>query len=283
MTIVVSSISELSSSIADYYGFLGFVPTMGALHQGHLSLVERAKANHDFVVVSIFVNPLQFGVNEDYIVYPRSLATDLGLCEQVGVDVLFAPVVAEIYGGEEVTQVFPPASMTQVLCGRLRQGHFTGVATVITKLLNIVRPHSAYFGQKDAQQVAIIKRVVRDLNLPVHIVSCATVRSPSGLALSSRNQYLSQAELDLASNLYGALRAGKELFDAGVSHCDQILAAVRYSLEPWQQLIALEYIELVDLENLQSVTMITEPAMVAIAAKIGMTRLIDNIILSFSN
>jgi len=179
---------------------VGLVPTMGALHAGHLSLIERARRENAIVIVSIFVNPLQFGPTEDFQCYPRQLEEDRQLCEQLGVDAIFSPTPMELYGnrlptsdgGTELTQVVPPAAMTSVLCGRSRTGHFQGVATVVTKLLNLVQPERAYFGQKDAQQLAIIRRLVTDLNLPVAIVACPIVREESGLALSSRNQYLTQ-------------------------------------------------------------------------------------------
>jgi pantoate ligase/cytidylate kinase len=202
---------------------VGFVPTMGALHAGHFSLIERARRENALVIVSIFVNPLQFGPTEDLQQYPRQLEQDRQQCEQLGVDAIFAPTVVDLYGdhmsssdmGAELTQVVPPPTMTSVLCGRTRKGHFEGVATVVTKLLNLVQPERAYFGQKDAQQLAIIQRLVADLNLPVTIVACPTVREESGLAYSSRNRYLTPTQKAQAPIIFRALQRAEKLFKAG--------------------------------------------------------------------
>mgnify|MGYP001791150550 CR=1 FL=1 len=189
---VLKTVEALTCWRAQTVGAVALVPTMGALHEGHLSLISRARRANDRVVVSIFVNPLQFGPNEDLDRYPRTLAADVAQCEAAGVDVIFAPTVAGLYGttpADQQVTVVPPPDMVNQLCGRSRPGHFEGVATVVTKLLNLVRPHRAYFGQKDAQQLAIIRRLVKDLNLPGQVIGCAIVRSQSGLALSSRNRY----------------------------------------------------------------------------------------------
>ncbi|MGL5196660.1 MAG: bifunctional pantoate--beta-alanine ligase/(d)CMP kinase, partial [Chroococcales cyanobacterium] len=261
---------------------VGLVPTMGALHSGHLSLIERARASNNIVVVSIFVNPLQFGPNEDLQRYPRKLEGDRLLCEQAGVDVIFAPTPEEMGIGERtehsVTQVVPPESIMSGLCGRSRPGHFQGVATIVTKLFNVVQPDRAYFGRKDAQQLAILQRMVRDLSLPVEIVPCEIVRESSGLAMSSRNQYLSEAEKTRAAVLYRSLQKAQKVFLRGEVTRQVIIAAVQaeVGLEPD---VNLEYCELVEPTSLEPIDSIESAGLVAIAAKIGNTRLIDNIIL----
>ena len=204
---------------------IGLVPTMGALHVAHLSLIKRAVSENDLVVVSIFVNPLQFSPTEDLQQYPRQLEEDCKLCEQIGVDIIFAPSVTEIYGKATSTdstqslnlntQVIPPTTMTSVLCGRFRPGHFQGVATVVTKLLNVVQPNTAYFGKKDAQQLAIIRRLVTDLNIPVEIIGCSIVREDSELAYSSRNKYLIPEQKQQALVLSRSLKKAQKAFLSG--------------------------------------------------------------------
>lgn len=288
----------------DLHGFslnVGFVPTMGALHQGHLSLIERAKAENDIVVVSIFVNPLQFGPQEDFQKYPRVLDQDRQLCENAGVDVIFAPTPEELgidpqnmvndpenataeTGTITLTQVVPPPAMISGLCGRSRPGHFQGVATIVTKLLNIVAPTRAYFGEKDAQQLAVIRRLVRDLNFNVEIVGCPIVREPSGLALSSRNQYLSPPEKELAAVLYRSLKRGAEVLSQGDRRSDQIVGAVKaeilktFAAHP-EIPTEIDYVELVDPNTMQPLDQVTETGLLAIAVRIGSTRLIDNMML----
>jgi pantoate ligase/cytidylate kinase len=258
---------------------IGFVPTMGALHTGHLSLIERARQENQIVVVSIFVNPLQFGVNEDFGRYPRTLERDRALCEQAGVDVIFAPTVAEMATVPPIqTRVQPPAEMMSGLCGVVRPGHFEGVATIVTKFFNLVQPDRAYFGQKDAQQLAILQQVVRDLNLPVTIVPCPIVREPSGLALSSRNQYLSDEERIKASALYRGLSQAEKLFRSGERVSATLVQAVKQELEKVPSLQP-EYIELVDPMTLKSLDTVTDEGLLALAARLGSTRLIDNTIL----
>ena len=267
---------------------MGLVPTMGALHIGHLSLINRARAENTCVVVSIFVNPLQFGKGEDFEKYPRTLESDRQICQTAGVDAIFAPSAEEIgVNDPNVTQVIPPPEMMNIMCGRSRIGHFQGVATIVTKLLNIVQPDHAYFGEKDGQQLAIIRRLVNDLNLPVEIVGCPTFRELSGLAYSSRNQYLSESDRLLAPHLYQSLLKGKQVFSQDCTpDCTEIsaaaiLAASRDYLSKLPA-IALEYIELVDVKTMQPCHTITSSSelMLAIAARIGNTRLIDNILLS---
>jgi pantoate ligase/cytidylate kinase len=274
----------LDDTTSWYQTAVGLVPTMGGLHQGHLSLIERARSGNFTVIVSIFVNPLQFGPNEDYQRYPRTLESDQKLCEQAGVDAIFAPTPEEMglrpknIAESHVTQVIPPSAMISALCGRYRVGHFQGVATIVTKLFNLVQPDRVYFGQKDGQQLAIIKRLVVDLNLPVEIVACPTVREASGLALSSRNQYLTATEKEQATVLSRGLRQAEAAFKAGTRHSSQLIALV------WQEIatvstIFVEYIELVDPTTLMFLETVEEEGMLAIAARLGSTRLIDNTIL----
>jgi pantoate ligase/cytidylate kinase len=262
---------------------VGLVPTMGALHRGHLSLIHRARQDNHLVVVSIFVNPLQFGANEDFQTYPRTLEQDQQQCEQAGVDVVFAPTASELYGtvlsvNNALTQVLPPATAIASLCGRFRPGHFEGVATIVTKLLNLVQPDRAYFGQKDAQQLAIVQRVVADLNVPVEIVSCPIVREVSGLALSSRNQYLTEEERSQATVLYRSLQQAEQLFWAGNLKSSDLLTAVQAELTTVPA-VKPEYVELVDPVTLAPLERVEESGLLAIAAHIGSTRLIDNVVL----
>ncbi len=280
MTVVCSTIATLKVDLSKITASVGFVPTMGALHQGHLSLIDRARQENGCVVVSIFVNPLQFGVGEDYLKYPRDLESDRQVCQDAGVDIIFAPPPEEIYGQKPITQVIPPPSMTSGLCGRSRVGHFTGVATVVAKLLNIVQPHRVYLGEKDGQQLAIIRHLVRDLNFVTEVVGCPTQRSHDqlarGLALSSRNQYLNSEQLIIASSLYQSLKLAEAAFQAGEKDSHVLISLVKSSLSPQ---IDLEYVELVDGETLQPVTWVETNSMLAIAGRVGNTRLIDNIVL----
>jgi pantoate ligase/cytidylate kinase len=248
-----------------------------------LSLVDRARQENDLVVVSIFVNPLQFGANEDFSHYPRTMEQDQAQCQQAGVDVIFAPTSTELYGTapatpENLTQVVPPASMMAELCGRFRPGHFPGVATVVTKLLAIVQPDRAYFGQKDAQQLAIIRRLVADLNLWVEIIGCPIVREPNGLALSSRNQYLSQAERQQATVLYRSLQRAKQAFQQGRTLREELLDVVKTELATTAT-VRPQYIELVHPETMTPLEQVSESGLLAVAAFVGSTRLIDNILL----
>ena len=262
---------------------VGLVPTMGALHLGHLSLIDRARLENDRVIVSIFVNPLQFGPNEDLQRYPRTLAQDQQLCEQAGVDAIFAPETSELYGttnfvDRDLTQVVPPAMMISGLCGRSRPGHFQGVATVVTKLLNIVQPDRAYFGQKDAQQLAILRCVVADLNLPVEIVPCPIVREPSGLALSSRNQYLAPDQRSQAAVIYRSLQQAERVFQQGERQSNLLIGAVKQELATVPELQP-EYVELVHPTTMMPLERIEETGLLAVAARLGSTRLIDNLVL----
>ncbi|BAT51489.1 Cytidylate kinase [Nostoc sp. NIES-3756] len=284
-----SQVRVLEEKILDgltswYQTDVGLVPTMGNLHQGHLSLIERARQENSTVIVSIFINPLQFGPNEDYGHYPRTLEQDRQLCEQAGVDAIFAPSPDEIgipqknIQESQVTQVIPPSAMISGLCGRSRLGHFQGVATIVTKLLNLVQPDRAYFGQKDGQQLAVIKRLVADLNVPVEIVACPTVREASGLACSSRNQYLTAQEKQQAAVLYRSLLQAEAAFKAGVRYSSRLLEVVQQELAKVSSVL-VEYIELVEPTTLMPLDKIQEEGMLAIAARLGATRLIDNTIL----
>ncbi len=263
----------------------GLVPTMGALHAGHASLIRQAVDETDTVVVSIFVNPLQFAPSEDLQRYPRPLAQDCQLCEQLGVEVVFAPTAEEMGILPEsdaasclMTQVIPPPLMSDRLCGEFRLGHFRGVATIVSKLFNVVKPHLAYFGEKDAQQLAIIRRVVADLNLPVQIKSCPTLREASGLAYSSRNQYLSPTERSQALALCRSLRQAQQAFKQGQRNAQQLLDLVRRELAQTPE-VKLQYVELVDPDTLVALETVEEAGLLAIAAYVGSIRLIDNVIL----
>ena len=257
---------------------IGFVPTMGNLHEGHLSLVRIARRHADVVVVSLFVNPAQFGPTEDFAAYPRTFAADRALCEQEGVDLLFFPPVAEMYPpGASVSLV--ENSLSDTLCGASRPGHFNGVCTVVATLFNLVLPHVAVFGEKDAQQLRIIRRMVRDLRFPVEIVPGPTLREPDGLARSSRNQYLTPAQRPQAACLRRALDEAERLFAAGERDPQKIAAAMR-SLIAQAPDARLDYASIVDDETLQPLAgPIVRPALAALAVWVGKPRLIDNTVL----
>jgi pantoate--beta-alanine ligase len=254
---------------------VGLVPTMGALHEGHASLIRLARRDGGFVAVSVFVNPTQFGPAEDFTRYPRTLPADLAICERDGADLVFAPDAATMYppGSRTVVEV---TELGDYLCGPARPGHFRGVATVVLKLLNIVQPDRAYFGQKDAQQVRIIQQMVRDLDVPTQIVVGPTVREPDGLALSSRNRYLDPAQRRHATALYNALTDVRRRVAAG----DRDAAALRRALADRLRATpgaALDYAEVVDADTFRPVDRLTGPAVAAVAVKFGATRLIDNL------
>jgi len=255
---------------------IGLVPTMGALHVGHVSLIEVARKGCDFVVVTIFVNPTQFGPGEDFAKYPRPLEADLEICRKAGVDAVFAPAPEVMYPGENLTWVTVD-KLTEPLCGRTRPGHFRGVTTVCAKLFNIVGPDAAYFGQKDAQQAITIKRMVRDLNMPLEIVVCPTVREPSGLAVSSRNQYLSKQQTKDAAQIYESLQECRRMIDAGQTATQPIIASMREVLQQVPS-IQIEYVSIVDAETLEDVDRVAGKILAAVAVRLGSTRLIDNIL-----
>lgn len=260
---------------------IGLVPTMGALHAGHASLIKKAKETCDKVVVSVFVNPIQFGPNEDFDKYPRTIEADKKLCDEIGADIVFAPTPREMYGenrlsNTELTFVCPPYNLVDCLCGKARPGHFDGVATVVMKLFNIVTPDYAFFGQKDAQQLFILKKMVKDLNLDLTIVPCPIVREEDGLALSSRNTYLSEEERKSALSISKSLKEINRLFSQGVTDT-QILFDTAISV--LDKRIELEYIEFRNFETFEKTEKVSKNTLVAIAARAGKTRLIDNIIL----
>jgi pantoate--beta-alanine ligase len=252
---------------------LGFVPTMGALHPGHLSLVRAAREQCDTVAVSVFVNPTQFAPHEDWEQYPRTLARDRELLDQEGVELLFVPSEEEMYppGASTWVQV---DGLSDKLCGRSRPGHFRGVTTVVAKLFHIVQPECAFFGQKDAAQLAIIRRMVRDLHLPVEIVGCPVVREADGLAMSSRNAYLDHEQRQSAPALYRSLMRVEKDFNAGERNAAPLIAAGRGTLSA-QPGVRLDYFEIVDPQTLDPLAEVSQPALVAVAAFVGKTRLID--------
>lgn len=277
---VVRSIVEVRAAVSAARSAgdaVGLVPTMGALHDGHLSLVRAARADNDLVIVSLFVNPTQFAPNEDLASYPRTEDRDAALAAEAGADILFAPPVDEVYPDGFATSIHV-SGITEVLCGVHRgAGHFDGVATVVAKLLNIVAPDTAYFGQKDAQQVLVIRRLVRDLDIPVRIVACPTVREPDGLAMSSRNAYLDPASRERATALNRALDAAQEAVDRGEVGSSAVIGAARAVLAAAG--IDPEYLDLRSPDDLAALDRVDGPALLAVAAQVGPARLIDNRIL----
>jgi pantoate--beta-alanine ligase len=273
----ISTIADLRTALAarKSIGLVGFVPTMGALHAGHASLIERARHDCATVVVSIFVNPLQFDRPDDLQRYPRSLDADIALCQSLGVDLVFAPSVDEMYPSPPECGV-SVGRLADHLCGRFRPGHFAGVATVVLKLFQIVQSDRAYFGEKDGQQLAIVRRMVSDFNIPVRIVGVATVREADGLALSSRNQRLDVEERALAPALYRALHRVRGDIAAGVSDAGE-LKRTGASEIPVDQRLKLEYLEIVDPGEFQPVQRVRGPVVAAGALWVGNTRLIDNL------
>ena len=274
----LESIAQLRDRVAEARRAgltVGLVPTMGALHAGHASLIDRARQECAYVVVSIFVNPLQFDRPDDLDRYPRTLADDVDLCAAHGVDLVFAPSVSEMYPSSPLC-VVEVGRIGDHLCGRHRPGHFRGVATVVMKLFQIVQPDRAYFGEKDAQQLAIIRRLVRDFNVPVSIEGIATVRDPDGLAVSSRNRRLDLEERELATSLYKALSEARQHIARGVADTAAVRKAASAQL-PRDDRLRLEYLEVVDAEDLQPVERIEGPVLVAGALWVGSTRLIDNL------
>ena len=256
---------------------IDFVPTMGALHDGHLELVRSARRAGGLVVVSIFVNPLQFGPAEDYDTYPRDLEADLAMAEAEGVHVVFAPPAAEMYPEGRTQTRVEVGRLGEILEGAHRPGHFAGVATVCSKLFNLVGPNRVYLGQKDAQQVAVLRQMVRDLNVPVDLVVCPTVREPDGLAMSSRNRRLDHRGRQAAPAIYQALRAAEELAASGEGSAAELLAAARRALEEHPE-VRLQYLEVVHPQTFEPVTEVSPQALLVAAAHIGSVRLIDNCI-----
>jgi pantoate--beta-alanine ligase len=276
-----TTIKDLGNALAPSWragATIGLVPTMGALHEGHLSHVRRARARDEVVVASVFVNPMQFGPSEDLTRYPRMPERDAALLEAEGVAVLFMPSAEEMYPSGFATRV-EVGRIGEVLEGASRPGHFAGVATVVLKLFQLVRPTHAYFGQKDAQQLAVIRQMVRDLNLPVEIVAGPTIREPDGLAMSSRNAYLSPAERRAAAVLYHALTAARDRYNAGERDAEA-LRHVMHKTVSEEPLARLDYAEVVDADTMEPPATAEAGALLVIAARIGTTRLIDNMALA---
>ena len=276
---VAEQIKAITKAGIPVCAHIGLTPTMGALHEGHMSLMERARKECDRVVTSVFVNPIQFGPNEDYDNYPRDLEHDAAIAESKGVDVVFHPEPEEMYPKNYNTYVVME-TLTDSLCGAKRPGHFRGVCTVVNKLFNIVQPDKAFFGQKDAQQLAIIKRMVADLNMNVKVYGCPIVREEDGLAKSSRNSYLSAEERKAALCLSRSIFKAQELIEGGERDANKVRAAVREVIEA-EPLAKIDYVEVVDLGDMQPVDSFGESGLVAIAVYIGKTRLIDNYLFDF--
>ncbi len=275
--ILASTLDELNTARLLLDGTVGLVPTMGYLHQGHLSLASRSKEECTFTVVSIFVNPTQFGPTEDLSKYPRDLERDLQLLESVGVDLVWTPTPEVMYPSGYQTWV-EVEQMTKPLEGAMRPGHFRGVTTVVAKLFNAVRPTRAYFGQKDAQQAAVIRQMVKDLNFPLQVIVCPTVREPDGLAMSSRNVYLDPDQRKAATVLYRSLSAAKTAYDQGERNAESLRRIMQATLTA-EPLCRLQYVSCADYDTLQELEQVTGKALLSMAVFFGKTRLIDNVVL----
>ncbi len=278
---VVKTISEVREIVSSWRKeglSVGLVPTMGFLHEGHQSLIEKSVSQNDRTVVSVFVNPIQFGPNEDLEAYPRDLEHDKALVEKAGGNLIFHPEPSEMYPGH-FTSFIDTTETTELLCGAVRPIHFRGVCTVVGKLFNIVCPDRAYFGQKDAQQLATVRRFVRDLNFPIEIIPCPIIREEDGLAKSSRNTYLSPEERQAALILSKSLRLGREAIEKGEENAQRVINIIKENLST-EPLARIDYVEVVDFENIQRVEKIKGETLVAIAVYIGKTRLIDNFIVT---
>jgi pantoate--beta-alanine ligase len=274
---ITTTLQELRSVRKTLIGPVGFVPTMGYLHSGHLSLVDASRVECASTIVSIFVNPTQFGPQEDLGRYPRDLPRDLSLLESAGVDLVWTPPVEVMYQPGYQTWV-EVMDLTRGLEGELRPGHFRGVATVVAKLFNAVQPDKAYFGQKDAQQAAVIRRMVKDLDFPIEIVICPTLREKDGLAMSSRNTYLDPDERKAAAVLYRSLSTARQAFDSGTREAEKLRSLVRETIAK-EPLVGLQYVSCADIDTLKELEMIRTKALLSLAAHVGKTRLIDNIVL----
>jgi pantoate--beta-alanine ligase len=274
----VIGLDELRTSRLSLAGTVGLVPTMGYLHEGHLSLIRRAKAECENVVVSIFVNPTQFGRNEDLSKYPRDLERDLSLIEPLGVDLVWNPTVEVMYPTGYQTWVEVEA-LTHPLEGAMRPGHFKGVTTVVAKLFNAVQPHKAYFGQKDAQQAAVIRQMVRDLNFPVDVTVCPTVREEDGLAMSSRNKYLDGDDRKAATVLFRSLSAAKEAYEAGERNAEILRRKMKEILDG-EARVQTQYVSCADYDSLEEVDVVRGKVLLSMAVMLGRTHLIDNFVLN---
>lgn len=276
---VVHTIDEVRQEVAGWRKeglSVGFVPTMGYLHEGHQSLIKRAVDENDKVVVSIFVNPMQFGPTEDLDSYPRDLDADTSLCEETGANLIFNPEPEEMYK-DGFCSFVDMTGPTKELCGKSRPIHFRGVCTVVSKLFNIVTPDKAYFGQKDAQQLAVIKRMVTDLNIPVKIIGCPIIREADGLAKSSRNTYLNEEERKAALILSKTIFMGQKMVEDGTTDVNELVTAMKDNISK-EPLAKIDYVEVVDFTNIQKIDKISGSVLVAMAVYIGKTRLIDNFI-----
>lgn len=278
---LVNTIKDVRTQVKNWRGEkIGLVPTMGALHEGHKSLIKKAKEVCDKVVVSIFVNPIQFGPSEDYEKYPRTLEDDKKICDDLGVDMIFAPNPKEMYqtterlSNDNLTYVCPPFFYVNKLCGKTRVGHFDGVCTVVLKLFNIVQPDCAFFGQKDAQQVIIVKKMVKDLNVPIEIIQCPIIREETGLALSSRNKYLSESGKKDALVLSKILNNIKACYNKGIKEVS-VLKETAYSF--LNEKHELEYLEILDKETLEEKKLADDNSIALIACRVENVRLIDNV------
>ncbi|MEO2068561.1 MAG: pantoate--beta-alanine ligase [Desulfurobacteriaceae bacterium] len=271
----IREMQSISETLRKTGKTIGFVPTMGYLHEGHISLVRCAREENDIVVMSIFVNPTQFGPNEDFERYPRDLDRDSAIAKKEGVDILFIPDVPEMYPQDFSTFV-EVEGLTETLCGARRPGHFRGVATIVTKLFNIVKPHRAYFGKKDFQQLKVIERLVKDLNFDVEVVGCPIVREEDGLAKSSRNVYLTPEERLSATSLYKALKLAKKLFESGETSPQRIKKEMEEFILSHPHVKKIDYIEIVDANSLKPVKVVKKGDLIALAVFVGNARLIDN-------
>lgn len=277
---VITAISDmqlLAESLRTEGKRIGFVPTMGFLHEGHLSLIRKAREDCDVVAVSIFVNPTQFGPGEDLDRYPRDAEGDREKCASAGVDILFMPTVAEMYPAEPTVFV-AVEGVSDILEGAARPGHFRGVATVVAKLFNMVKPHRVYFGQKDFQQCVVIKRMVSGLNMDVEVIVLPTVREADGLAMSSRNSYLSVEERRAATVLFKALTTARDLFRAGATEPEKLKNKMRAVILQGGPAITIDYVEIADAEDLAPLSTASEGMVLLVAARLGRTRLIDNLL-----
>ncbi len=273
----ISDMQSLAESLRKEGKRIGFVPTMGFLHEGHLSLMRKAREDCDVVVVSIFVNPAQFGPNEDLDRYPRDAEGDRKKCGSAGVDILFIPSAAEMYHAKAAVFVTVEGA-SDVLEGAIRPGHFRGVATVVAKLFNLVKPHRAYFGQKDFQQCVVVKRMVTGLNMDVEVVVLPTVREADGLAMSSRNSYLNAEERRAATVLFKALTAGRDLFEAGAREPEKLKNKMRAVIQEGGPGVTIDYVEIADRESLAPLLTASNSMVLLVAACLGRTRLIDNLL-----
>lgn len=276
---IIKSIGDLRKAVRNARSAgqtIGVVPTMGYLHQGHLSLMRRARQENDLVVATVFVNPTQFGSNDDLDAYPRNAQRDIDLMQAENVDIAFMPEADDLYPNGYATYVEVQGPMTQTLCGASRPGHFKGVTTIVAKLFHLTAPHRAYFGQKDAQQVAVIRQMVRDLNFDLEVVACPTVREPDGLAMSSRNSYLSESQRADAVVISQALFEARDRIAAGQTQAGKVIDHIRARIESVEQ-ADIDYLAVVDVNTLNELEVLDGSVLIAVAVKFGNTRLIDNL------